>query len=49
VPISSVMIWVVSTSSNSVFHGPMKHIEVDYHFVRDEVMKHLLDVHFISD
>jgi hypothetical protein len=35
-------------SSNSVFHGQMKHIEVDYHFVRDQVMKHLLDVRFIS-
>jgi hypothetical protein len=26
----------------------MKHIEVYYHFVRDQVMKHLLDVRFIS-
>jgi hypothetical protein len=26
----------------------MKHIEVDYHFVRDRVMKKLLDVRFIS-
>jgi inhibitor of KinA sporulation pathway (predicted exonuclease) len=34
-------------SSNLVFHGRMKHIEVDYHFIRDQVMKHLLDDHFI--
>jgi hypothetical protein len=26
----------------------MKHIEVDYHFIRDRVSKKLLDVRFIS-
>jgi hypothetical protein len=26
----------------------MKHIELDYHFVRDRVTKKLLDVRFIS-
>jgi hypothetical protein len=35
-------------SSNPVFHGRMKHIEVDYHFMRDQVIKKLLDVRFIS-
>jgi hypothetical protein len=35
-------------SSNPVFHGRMKHIEVDYHFARDQVVKRLLDVRFIS-
>jgi hypothetical protein len=35
-------------ASNSIFHGKMKHVEVDYHFVRDCVQKKLLEVRFIS-
>jgi hypothetical protein len=35
-------------ASNPIFHGRMKHVEVDYHFARDRVTKKLLDVHFIS-
>jgi hypothetical protein len=34
--------------SNLIFHGRMKHVEVDYHFVRNHVIKKLLNVHFIS-
>jgi 23S rRNA G2069 N7-methylase RlmK/C1962 C5-methylase RlmI len=35
-------------ASNPVFHSCMKHIEVDYHFVRDQISRRLLDVRFIS-
>jgi hypothetical protein len=31
-------------SSNPVFYGHMKHIEVDYNFVCDQVIKRCLDV-----
>jgi hypothetical protein len=35
-------------ASNLIFHGKMKHVEVDYHFVRDRVVKKLLGVRYIS-
>jgi histone deacetylase 1/2 len=35
-------------SANHVFHAKTKHIEVDYHFVRERVPQSLLDIWFIS-
>jgi hypothetical protein len=31
-----------------VFHARTKHIEVDYHFVRERVTQKLLEIEFVS-
>jgi hypothetical protein len=35
-------------SANPIFHRRMKHVEVDYHFVRERVASRQLEVRFIS-
>uniref|UniRef100_A0A2N9FNP9 Uncharacterized protein n=1 Tax=Fagus sylvatica TaxID=28930 RepID=A0A2N9FNP9_FAGSY len=50
---SAPLIWCDNTSalalaSNPVFHGRTKHIEVDYHFIHERVVRGDLKLQFIS-
>lgn len=53
IPLTTPLIWCdnissIYLSSNPVFHSKMKHLEVDYHYVREKVVRKKLDVRYIS-
>jgi hypothetical protein len=35
-------------SENPIFHAQTKHINIDYHFMREQVAQKLLDIRFVS-
>jgi histone deacetylase 1/2 len=52
-PSSATTIWCDNLgasylSANPIIHARTKHVEVDYHFVRDRVTKKEIQIHFIS-
>ena len=41
-------IGAIALASNPIFHARTKHVEVDYHFVRDKVVNRDIQVRYIS-
>ncbi|RXH88317.1 hypothetical protein DVH24_042388 [Malus domestica] len=37
----------ISLASNPVFHARTKHVEIDYHYIRELVLANLIKVHFV--
>ena len=35
-------------ASNPIFHAQMKHIEFDYHFIQDRILRRDIDTRFVS-
>lgn len=38
----------ISLASNPIFHAQTKHVEVDYHFIREKVLRKGLDARYVS-
>ena len=37
----------ISLAKNPVFHARTKHVEIDYHYIREKVLAHELSLHFV--
>ena len=38
----------ISLAKNPIFHARTKHVEIDYHYIREKVLSKAVSVHFIS-
>ena len=38
----------ISLASNPIFHARTKYIEVDYHYIRDKVVRKEMDIRYVS-
>lgn len=50
---SQISLWcdnisAISLALNSIFHGRTKHVEADYHYVREKVLLKLMAVHYVN-
>jgi hypothetical protein len=41
-------IWAIALASNPVFYARTKHIEVDYHFIREKVCNNDIKIQHVS-
>ena len=39
---------VIALSANPIFHSHTKHLEVDYHFTREKILRKQLQIGFVS-
>lgn len=39
--------YAMALASNSMFHARTKHIEIDYHFIREQILAHNLVLQFV--
>lgn len=35
-------------AQNPIFHGPTKHVEIDFHFIREKVVRKDIQLQFLS-
>ena len=47
------MLWcdnisVISLAANPVFHARTKHVEVDYHFIREKVLQKAMEIRYVN-